>query len=270
MGPERLSLFDTPNDSLSRDEVAESSSLDNAHSASVAARMMGLEATKKVRPETQTRVLLPIKTVEETTRQLHAHRVMTEQGASVREASDAYAELGGGLRYREQVEELPKGIAPPLVDVLEGYTPRAWHSDIKRAVEQFGLAEFSARSLAKMPAEEFKYYALHFRSFFKNAKTNLRLIQAERPLDDPDIQHRYGANLNESELKDYEQYLRGMIESVQRTHLLENIEERLKVSYPGKDSNRLLWLAHDDNKKYQTTLMREGDSPRLVRRKRLK
>lgn len=93
-------------------------------------------------------------TVEEV---IEERRVKRDRQVQVLERPSAYEELGGGVNSR--YDEAPAR-DEVLQNVIAEYEP--WQTDIKEAVERFGVVEFTSHQIANMPDKDRHTYALHF------------------------------------------------------------------------------------------------------------
>lgn len=138
------------------------------------------------------------------------------------ERYNAYAELGGGLDQSEEPHL-------PLENVLDDdYEP--WQKDIRLAVEQFGLVEFSADELKKMKVADFMRFSLYFYSYLEDIDTNIKQI------DEVDGDASLSSNLNtiynrqsQEKLQKYRRTLEWLKKDLEATGVPAAVRERLNV-----------------------------------------
>lgn len=163
------------------------------------------------------------------------------------EHDDAYASLGGGVKGREQA-----GL--PLENVLDDdYEP--WQVDITRAVEQFGIAEFSLTDFKRLDQADYRRFSLHFYAYLQGIEKAKWLIDHSegRPQDDPDLHRIYGDRSLE-ELQKYRRSLDWLTADLEATGIPRSV--RVTLGAPERVTtetrpirNSLLKEAHDDNER---------------------
>lgn len=153
-----------------------------------------------------------------------------------KEANNAYSELGG-TTTKELIQQ-------PLENVInEKYEP--WQTDIKLAVEKFGLVEYSLEDFKRMKEKDRKLFQLEFYRYLENISANTRLIDASGGKADIDmnLKDRF-AKQSEAELNQYRLTLDVLIDDLEATGIPQWVREEFGVhkksdSYWSERSKRL-------------------------------
>ena len=202
------------------------------------------EGTEKVYP----------KTVEDVLTERKAQAERDDESAGRYERDDAQVELGGGIPpHRSEARSVP------LENVIDdNYQP--WQVDIRRAVEQFGMADFSLGEIQSMSGENLRLFSLHFYSYLQTININKNLIIGAnyRTDHDPILKERYGDRSPE-ELQEYVKTLHWLKSDLEVTGVPKLVKDKLAESYKGKNRNELLFTAHSDKKRHH------GGMPQVVK-----
>ncbi len=178
------------------------------------------------------------------------------------ERYDAQAELGGGLAPYRNDEKLV-----PLENVLdEQYRP--WQEDIRVAVEQFGVAEFSLADFRTMKPDDFKIFCEHFYTFVEGVDIHRHLIegvQGRRELDDSQtLTHLYGERTPE-ELLEYAKSLKWLRGDLEDTGIPRFVRAELHApEVVGQDPRKRGDIIRGASKRIQR---HHGRIPQVVRNK---
>lgn len=177
-----------------------------------------------------------------TAEQVIAERKKRAEQAPRVERDDPYSELGGGLRGNRDEEEYI-----PLENVLDD-SYESWQSDIRLAVEQFGLAEFTASEIQAMNKKDFELFCLHFYNYLQSIDINRNLIiGAEARTDvNPQLRERYG-DRSPDELKKYARVLENWLKrDLEKTGLPELVRKELHApAGSNEDAHRRSALIHE-------------------------
>lgn len=166
------------------------------------------------------------------------------------EATDAYAELGGGISsHREAAPSLA------LENVLdEDYEP--WMLDVRLAVEQFGVVDFSPSELRAMKSEDFQKYSLYFYNFLQSIDMHANLIigaEGRTDIDGGALRDRFGERAPE-ELNKYLNTLKWLKTDLEATGIPQMVRRELDAPATVHDNvvrrNKLLQQAATDKKRH--------------------
>lgn len=155
-----------------------------------------------------------------------AERKEKETATPIFERDDAYESLGGGLPANRETElsrdERLKG-------VIAQFQP--WQTDIRTAVEQFGVVDYTPRELAAM--ERFDEYCIHFYGFMQSVEAHRRLIiGAEGRVDiDPTVLGAQYPGRSAEELLDYVKKLDWLEDELNDTGIPQAVLAHLEHKY---------------------------------------
>ena len=161
---------------------------------------------------------------------------------------DAYASLGGGVpAYRDSADS-----TPPLDNVIDEYEP--WKHELRQAVEQFGVVDFSASELARM--KDFGIYSLHFYRFMDGISTTIRLIgDVNGQIGvDQDLRRKYGDRSIE-EANKYVDTLKWLKSDLEKTGIPRAARRALGLDPEGRiargDRVKTLGVFQEDRRKHR-------------------
>lgn len=140
------------------------------------------------------------------------------------ERHDAYEELGG---IRREPWLSPRFV--PLENVLDDdFKP--WQKDIRLAIEQFGLAEYSAGKIKSMKPEDLERFSRHFYAYLTSIDKSINFIDAGLPDGDFNeyIRARYGKRSKE-ELASYRQTLKWLKSDLEDTGVPQVVRSELHI-----------------------------------------
>lgn len=188
-----------------------------------------------------------------------ARERVAQGGVSTDEHEDAYASLGGGLRPRHPETRVP------LENVLdEEFQP--WQTDIRKAVEQFGMAEFSLEDIKTMKKEDLHTFCLHFYAFMEQIvmhQRNITSVDGDVSLN-PDLrlEETYGQRTKE-ELLRYVQILSYLTRDLEATEI--PLLARTHLNAPqghGQHAERRSKLMHEASARVKS---HHGKEPQVYR-----
>lgn len=160
----------------------------------------------------------------------------------VKGRSDAYSELGGGLQSHRDDES-----AIALENVLtDAYRP--WQTDIRAAVEQFGLVQFTPAEFHTMKPDDYKVFCEQFYEYLQGITRHKELIEevGGRREVNPVLADLFGEQSSEELLK-YAKVLEWLKSDLEALGIPRAVLYELKAPENSRD-----------NAQKRATLMREA------------